>query len=418
MPDNPRLEAALFYARRGWPVFPVHYPVKTNTGFRCSCGKSDCNSAKHPMTLHGLKDASTDQSQIKTWWGKYPEANIGLATGEVSGLVVIDVDPRHGGHDSLKAIKRLGNIPITPTVFTGGGGEHIYLAHPGNGTRIKSIAQLGGYDGIDLKADGGYIIAPPSRHVSGGRYAWKVNHLKNKVAVIPDWLRTLLLHSCAPPKGHVHKDNISFPLEGGVTRYAPDIFTFQNGRRDIDLFSLAVVLRRGGLDEAQATKIVESFAKNECVPPETEEKVAQKIKSAYSRESSIGAEVREWIQCQSGNISYAECDKELHIVSTSNKALRRVTFQRAVEAGIIERVSNLVGIFRVIENNLEEIDFMNIEDESPLPIKWPFGLENLVDIMPKNIVILAGGKDAGKTVFCLNTILNNQHNFRDRKSVV
>jgi hypothetical protein len=216
MPDNPRLEAALFYARRGWPVFPVHYPVKTNTGFRCSCGKSDCTSAKHPMTLHGLKDASTDQSQIKTWWGKYPEANIGLATGEVSGLVVIDVDPRHGGHDSLKAIKRLGNIPITPTVFTGGGGEHIYLAHPGNGTRIKSMAQLGGYDGIDLKADGGYIIAPPSRHVSGGRYAWKVNHLKNKVAVIPDWLRTLLLHSCAPPKGHVHKDNISFPLEGGV----------------------------------------------------------------------------------------------------------------------------------------------------------------------------------------------------------
>jgi len=200
-PKNPRLEAALDYARRGWLCFPVHYPVKQGNKFVCSCGKDDCNPAKHPLTLHGFKDATTDQTQLRRWWSQHPQANVGIATGEASGLVIIDIDPRHGGTESMKAITKLGNVPVTPMAYTGGGGEHIYLAHPGNGIKIKSTVQVAGYPGVDIKGDGGAIIAPPSRHISGGKYTWKRHHLQNKLAQMPEWIGRLLHEPHSPPKG-------------------------------------------------------------------------------------------------------------------------------------------------------------------------------------------------------------------------
>ena len=90
--------SALRYAERGWHVIPVH-SVK---GGGCSCGKADCPSpAKHPRTPHGLKDASLDIATIESWWSRWPDANIGIVTGAGSGIVVLDIDPRHGGDESL-----------------------------------------------------------------------------------------------------------------------------------------------------------------------------------------------------------------------------------------------------------------------------------------------------------------------------
>lgn len=163
------LAAALDYVNRGWPVLPLNWPV----GAGCSCGE-DCgkSAAKHPLTAHGLKDATTDQEQVKVWWKRWPLANIGILTGQESGLLVLDIDPRNGGTESFKRLP--GNLPLTPTAYSGGGGEHYYLKHPGD-RYIKSATELGGYPGIDLKADGGYIVAPPSRHISGGIYSWKIS---------------------------------------------------------------------------------------------------------------------------------------------------------------------------------------------------------------------------------------------------
>ena len=89
MSENRMLEAALDYAAQGMFVFPLH---STNAAGACSCGRTDCGSAgKHPRTGHGHRDASTDPQQIRRWWAMWPDANIGIASGE-SGLVVIDVD--------------------------------------------------------------------------------------------------------------------------------------------------------------------------------------------------------------------------------------------------------------------------------------------------------------------------------------
>src|SRR5690242_19263286 len=98
---RPIVEIALEYAARGWPVFPLH-SIQAGA---CTCGKTPCGSAgKHPHTAHGVKDASTSDYVIRGWWTRWQDANVGIATGVASGLVVLDVDPDHGGEDSLREL--------------------------------------------------------------------------------------------------------------------------------------------------------------------------------------------------------------------------------------------------------------------------------------------------------------------------
>jgi hypothetical protein len=179
------LETALAYARRGWPVLPLH--TATNGG--CSCDKPDCSDiGKHPRfhvtdLQHGLKDATTDDTLIRRWWQRWRHANIGIVTGKVSGLVVIDVDPRHGGDLTLEDLEaEHGKFPETVENLTGGGGRHLFYQHPGGELRCGTDA-LG--PGVDIKADGGYVVAPPSRHASGRRYEWEVSSHPDDVTIAP-----------------------------------------------------------------------------------------------------------------------------------------------------------------------------------------------------------------------------------------
>lgn len=400
------LDAALDYIRRGWPVIPIHYVAAKG---KCSCGNPDCGSpAKHPMTNHGLKDSTLDEKIVRHWWSKHPNANIGITTGPKSGLVVIDIDPRHGGMESLKALSKLGGFPITPEVFTGGGGEHIYLAHPGNGAKVKSVQQFGGYPGIDIKGDGGYVVAPPSKHISGSKYTWKRHHLKNRVAAIPAWVLTMAetkARDGIPPRDAVHINKSISSLEGcnGF------VTLIQKGGRDSAIFNLVKTLRQGGMQYDEVCYHAVMFAKNCCDPPFSEKEAIQKVKSTWNAERNLGAEIRAFLDVTKGVFSLQDVKSALHIVTQKEQTLLRVTLHRLVDANILERLENRAGLFRVIEKELEEITLTDEEDENPLDIKWPFGLENLVDIMPKNIVIVAGMKDSGKSAFCLNAVRMNMH---------
>jgi hypothetical protein len=176
--------AALAYARRGWAVLPCHHPSPGG----CSCANADCASpAKHPRTRRGLHDATTELRTVKRWWRRWPTANVGLRTGAASGLVVLDVDPGHGGEASLaQLVDAHEALPATLEVRTGGGGRHLYFAHPG-GRVANSAGGLG--RGLDVRGDGGYILAPPSRHATGGTYR-RLTHAPP--AALPGWLQALL----------------------------------------------------------------------------------------------------------------------------------------------------------------------------------------------------------------------------------
>jgi predicted P-loop ATPase len=166
-PRDRMLRAALRYAQMGWKVFPCK---------PCS---------KQPATRHGFKDATTDEAQIREWWERTPDANIGIATGEASGVAVVDEDIRSGGRESIDALQQThGEFPPTLTAITGGGGRHFYFRKPpGIDLRCGKPAE-----GVDFKADGGYVLAPPSVHPDGPTYRWLNKRVP--IAPSPSWLLT------------------------------------------------------------------------------------------------------------------------------------------------------------------------------------------------------------------------------------
>ncbi|MDP9401775.1 MAG: bifunctional DNA primase/polymerase [Actinomycetota bacterium] len=172
----------MVYARRGWSVVPCHGPGHGG----CSCCRADCSSpAKHPRVANGLKAATTDEDQIRQWWARWPSANVAVRTGAVSGMVVIDIDPDHGGEESLnRLVEQHGELPDGRAVRTGSGGRHLYFAHPGGVVRNDAGRRLG--RGVDVRGDGGYVIAPPSRHACGRLY--QPESRSRSLPQLPTWM--------------------------------------------------------------------------------------------------------------------------------------------------------------------------------------------------------------------------------------
>lgn len=167
------LVAALWWARRGVPVFPLYEAV----GLGCACGSQDCrvdadgvshgSPGKHPRVARGLLDATTDEEAIRDWWKRWPTAAIGGVIGHI-GVFVLDIDADKGGFESLaKWEEEHGTLPSTFTVRTGGGGEHRWFKVP-QGMKFKN--RTGVREGLDVRAERGYVVLPPSPHVSGRTY--------------------------------------------------------------------------------------------------------------------------------------------------------------------------------------------------------------------------------------------------------
>ena len=164
--------AATTYASRyGWRVFPV------------------AAMGKVPLTKDGFKSATSDLDQIAEWWERWPEANLGIATGPLSGVWVLDVDDLDG-LDSMVA--EHGELPHTLTAQTGSGGQHWWFTHPD-----EQIANRAGFwPGLDVRGEGGYVVVPPSLHPNGNAYVWLTSGVKPVPA--PDWLVDMVSRKARP----------------------------------------------------------------------------------------------------------------------------------------------------------------------------------------------------------------------------
>jgi len=251
------MEAALSYAARGWRVLPVHWVGPDG----CSCGKASCSSpGKHPRVRSWQKKATTDASQVRAWVRQTPTTNVGIATGADSGIVVVDVDPRHGGDASLA---KLG-LPATYTVKTGGDGHHHYFEHPGIEVP-NSAGKLG--PGIDIRGDGGFVVAPPSSHISGHSYEVTADH---PLAPFPLEVLRMLAEPSVSVRGAARAER----RRGTKAATGVVPFVVTEGSRNDFLASEAGKLRRLGLEGDELTRQLMTINAARCNPPLKADEVA------------------------------------------------------------------------------------------------------------------------------------------------
>ncbi|MHB1845348.1 MAG: bifunctional DNA primase/polymerase [Deltaproteobacteria bacterium] len=274
---NPRLVEALAYVARGWLVVPLHYPIRTvGRSVLCSCRRTQCASiGKHPMTRYGVKDSSGQADQLERWWSEWPEANVGVATGAQSNLVVLDIDPRHGGDDSLLELeKEFGKLPATPTSLTGGGGQHFLFLHPGGGRRVASATAV--RPGVDIRADGTLIVAPPSRHASGSDYHWDGGfHPEDcPLAIPPSWV---VAPSTPGARGVAARRTVSFWRQ----KTSEPIV---EGSRNEAIAQLSGHLLRRGVDPFVALDLLRALNQTRCRPPLSDDEIQRTVNSIAGNE--------------------------------------------------------------------------------------------------------------------------------------
>ncbi len=258
-------QAALAYAKRGWQVLPLWWPVATGA---CACGLPDCESVgKHPipqLAPHGVHDASSRRDTVARWWQLVPHANVGIRTGSQSGLVVLDVDGP-AGRRALHALVAAHALLQASWARTGGGGWHAYFAHPG-GTVPSSAGRLG--DRLDVRGEGGYVVAPPSRHWRGRAYRWIIlpddgpapPGGAGQLPPVPRWMLELSVPASAPgsqpSRVWLRTSHAHAYAAAAVEREAHEVAHAPAGQRNYRLnraaFRLGQLVGAGLLDEAVA----------------------------------------------------------------------------------------------------------------------------------------------------------------------
>jgi len=271
------VDEALRYAKAGIPVFPLHW-IKNDGS--CSCRQEaicQCKG-KHPRIKNWCEEASTDEAKLHEWWDKTSLANIGIPMGEKTGLVALDVDVRHGGDKSLEAlIAEYGELPTTITATTGGGGKH-YIFKYTDELRLKNA--VGFRDGLDIRTQGGMIVAAPSIHQSGNRYSWDngFSPFEIQPADMPKWLvEEIRKVGTAIPAKKIQKDT------------APQKKIKEGGRNN-HLTSLAGALRRKGISEEGILAALRAENQNRLEPPLEDEIVESIAKSIVRYDPEVDAD--------------------------------------------------------------------------------------------------------------------------------
>lgn len=304
--DNAELlNAALGYAAAGLKVFPL------------------AAGGKKPLTGHGFKEATTDLEQVRRWWSEHPNANIGIAcgscgTGAVCGtgcLTVVDLDNKpeknvNGFATLYEWQKENGVLPATLTAKTGGGGYHYYFISDEpfrNGANI-----LGENSGVDIRSEGGYVVAPPSIHKSGARYEWDGGFDVARIATGGAVLNKLCekksperqVRPDCPPITPVYSSGQSgaadlsratsgrsVPLAMGAPSDRTDSIiqrmglSFAEGSRNDSLFRLAASLQAQGYQDSTIFDIVAKANNERCAAPLGDKELDTIIRSAVDRYS-------------------------------------------------------------------------------------------------------------------------------------
>ena len=243
------IEAIDDYIAQGWSIIPIR------------------SGDKRPLVRwEEFQYRRPREEEVQAWFSGWPEAGIGIVTGAVSGLVVLDIDFRHGGEASLERLERqYGRLPATVECRSGGGGRHLYFAHPGALLRNK----VGLAPGVDLRGDGGYVVAPPLLHASGVRYAWVWDRRPGMADLVPLPDKVLRQAIEQPARlGHPIAHWRRLVREG-----------VREGERNNTIASLAGHLLRHRVDAPVVMEVLLCWNRVRCQPPLVDEEVVSVVES-------------------------------------------------------------------------------------------------------------------------------------------
>jgi hypothetical protein len=373
MDKNPHLLWALWYREKmNFSVFPV-----------IPGGKKPLIPWQKYQSEHATSE------QIIAWWTETPKANIGIITGRISGVDVIDID----SEDGRKNIEPfLSDSFLAPTVNTPRGGLHYYCIHQEGSTNKAGVI-----GGTDFRGEGGYVVAPPSMNGNGKHYRWEEN-LKIGIVEIPPLPDAYFKHIINSTLGGDYKGGVKTPEK----QILQSLQFLQSGTRDNDLFHAMNCLARGGYEKEFAYKVAEIIAER-CNPPFSIKESMVKVDSAYERkgrsEKNVAQLFRDYCSLQDSYINLTDAYETLQFLQAQEKAACQVEAHRMCKGGLLEKVSR--GCFKKIEKDCPDIDvFSPVGD--PLNIKYPLGIHDLINTLPKNILVIAGEPNAGKTAYLLN----------------
>lgn len=367
------LEAALKYMEMGLSVIPVRPDKKPH------------------LKWTEFQERRASREEIESWFKRWPSAMVGIVTGQLSGIVVVDCD----SEEAYRKIQELIPDAFITCISRTPRGYHLYLVMPAE--KIGNAA--GVLPGVDIRGEGGYVIAPPSVNGAGKGYSW---------------LDSLSFFDVAPAPAPIDLFN-SFSLHiGDVRKEKSNSLQFlTQGTRDNDLFHIGNCLIKGGCEETKASQVLEILAKN-CKPPFPVKDAQAKINSVLTRcekkERNLTQDLRQWIDLTSAYFSLTEAYSPLQVLTSQKNTVHQI-MHRFVKEGYVERHPNKNGIYRRIDREVEFMDFASADIENTVDLRLPLDMHVKTKIYPKGVVVAAGVSGMGKTLYALNAIAMNRGKF-------
>jgi hypothetical protein len=365
---------------------------------------SDSKYDKVPLvSWTDYQDKEVTDSDIRSWWSKYPDAGIAAVLGSISrNVIVIDCDTNKA-IDEIEELLPDGQLIISAKSISGK--RHYYFR---SDKKIQKKVRF--YADMDMQAEKSLIAMPPTKGRNGDKYEWIVEpkSADDFPALASSLMGTSILN------------NISTLYIGDVTNAENQkkevlhsvTFSLDKGSRDETLYHIAHCLFKGGAS-AEDTRNVLNILADRCNPRFPEREIESKIKSVLDRaerkERNLSKEISDFVGVTSGYFSVTSCYSVLHLVTKSEKTSARVSLNRLKDKGIIEKHPTQDGVYRKVETNFDFITFdENEEPEIEYPVRLPLGLNDLAEISQGNIILVAGEFNAGKTSFLFDVLKNNK----------
>ena len=316
--------------------------------------------------------------EVLKWQEEFKDCGWAVVCGKISNLSIVDFDSDNIIENYLEF-----NTPIVKTPR----GYHLYF-------QFCNEASTGRLDKhLDIRSEGGYAIIPPTQF-GEKTYQWLKDPFSIKPAPFPDQFKSIQVNY----------------------EFNPQILQnyFVQGRRDNDLFHIAYSLFKAGVEKDMIAAVIYHLARS-CQPPFPEKEAIRKVISAFrfseEKKEYLTSDIKTFISLVSGWFSVRDIFRELGIINSAQRKAVYVILNRLVEEGLIQRSEKRAGYYIRVDRELKPLSLEPIE-EKPYELLWPLGLENLIEIYPKNIIVLAGVQNSGKTAFLLNFVAKNMGNYR------